>query len=265
MTIEEARAVWERFKAADQAHDAEGTAAVYAEDVALKGTPLRGRDTLRGFDAAFWVAFPDYRREYLQEVVDDDSVALVWRVTATHEGRWMGIEPTGMTLDWSGCSVFTFRGGYIAEAQAFQPDVMGQLRHEANLQLVRRCVDAENAGDLDTYAACMAPDVEVRVNGRLTQSSREGQRESTRTTLAAFPDWRRETLALTCDGNMAVLRWRGAGTHSAPWAGIPPLGNPVEFHGTSTVEVKGGLMQRVWIDMDMAGPIAQMTAREEYQ
>ncbi|MCK6565594.1 MAG: ester cyclase [Dehalococcoidia bacterium] len=129
--------------------------------------------------------------------------------------------------------------------------------------LVRRLVEAENAGDLDTYAACMAPNVEVWVNGRLTQSSREGQRESTHLTLNAFPDWHRETLSLTCDGNLAVLRWRGEGTHSAPWAGIPASGNRVEFHGTSTVEVKRGLMQRIWIDMDMAGPMAQMTSQEK--
>lgn len=263
MSIEKTRELWERFKSTDQAHDAGGTAAVYAEDVVLRGTPLRGRETLRRFDADFWAAFPDYRREYLQEVVDDNSVAVLWRVTATHQGRWMGIEPTGMALDWPGCSVFTFRDGHIAEAQAFQRDVIGQLRHEANLQLVRRLVDAENAGDLDSYAACLAPDVEIWVNGQLAQSSREGQRESTRATLAAFPDWRRETLTLTCDGNLAVMRWRGAGTHSAAWAGVPASGNRVEFHGTSTVEVKGGLMQRIWIDMDMAGPLRQMTARKE--
>ena len=258
MTIEETRALWERFKIADSAHDAEGTAAVYAEDVVLTGTPLRGRATLKKFDSDFWAAFPDYKREYLREVVSDDSVALVWRVTATHTGEWIGIEPTGLSLDWRGCSIFTIRDGHIAEAQAFQRDIIGELRREANLQLVRRLVEAENAGDLDAYAACMAPDIEVWVNGKLTQTSRESQRESTRATLAAFPDWRRETLALTGDGDLAVLRWRGEVTHSAAWAGVPASGNRVEIHGTSTVEVKRGLMQRIWIDMDMAGPLRQM-------
>ncbi|MBE7519067.1 MAG: ester cyclase [Thermoflexaceae bacterium] len=265
MTIEETRAVWERFKAADQAHDADGTAAAYAEDVVLKGTPLRGREMMKQFDAGFWAAFPDYRREYLQEVISDDRVALAWRVTATHTGEWMGIAPTGMELDWTGCSVFTFRDGYIAESQVFGGDLFAQLRREANLQLVRRLVDAENAGDVDAYAACLAPDVEIRVNGQLTQSSRGAQRESIRATLAALPDWRRETLSLTCDGDLAVLRWRGSGTHSAPWAGVPASGNRVEFHGTSTIEVMGGLMQRIRVDMDMAGPLAQMAARKEDQ
>lgn len=260
MSIEETRALWEKFKAADQARDAEGTAAVYAEDVVLKGTPLRGRETLRKFDAGFWAAFPDYRREYLQEVVEDDSVALVWRVTATHHGRWMGIEATGRALDWPGCSVFTFRDGHIAEAQVFQRDVIGELRHQANIQLVERLVESENAGDVEAYAAILAPDVEVWVNGVHTVSSRDGQRASLEAALRAFPDWHRETLGLYCDGDIVVLRWRGAGTHSAEWAGVPGSGNRVEFYGTSTVEIEGGLARRIWIDMDMAGVIRQMTA-----
>lgn len=263
MSTEETRALWERFKAADQSHDPEGTAAVYAEDVALEGTALRGRETLKRFDASFFAAFPDYHREILQEIVTEDRIAFVYRYTATHSQDWLGIAATGLKLDVTGCSVMSIRERHFAEVQTFARDVMGQLRREANLQIVRRFIDAENAGDLDTYAACLVPDVEIWVNGRLTQSSREGQRESTRATLAAFPNWRRETLDLTSDGNLAVLRWRGTGTHSAPWAGIPASGNHVEFQGASTVEIKGGLMQRVWIDMDMAGPLRQMTARRE--
>ncbi|MCO5202356.1 MAG: hypothetical protein M9925_11700 [Chloroflexi bacterium] len=53
MSIEETRALWERFKVADQAHDAEATSATYAENVVFTGTPLRsgglkaaGRDVL---------------------------------------------------------------------------------------------------------------------------------------------------------------------------------------------------------------------------
>lgn len=263
MSIEETRELWERFKSADQAHDAGGTAAVYAEDVVLRGTPLRGRETLRRFDADFWAAFPDYRREYLQEVVDDNSVAVLWRVTATHQGRWMGIEPTGMALNWPGCSVFTFRDGHIAEAQVFQRDIIGQLRREANLQLVRRLYDAENSGDIEAVLAFLADDVVVRVNGREATSSRDGYRPAAQQTQSAFPDWRHETLASFCEGDVVVVRWRASGTHSGVWAGVPASGNRVEFHGTSTVEVKGGLMQRIWIDMDMAGPLRQMTARKE--
>ena len=132
---------------------------------------------------------------------------------------------------------------------------------ESLTELVQRLYDAENAGDLDAYAACLAPDVEIWVNGRQAQSSREGQREAASATLAAFPDWRHETLSLAADGDIAVLRWRGGGMHSAPWAGVAASGKDIAFQGTTSIEVKNGLIQRVWIDMDMAGPLRQMTAK----
>jgi len=258
MSIQETRNLWEEFKAADQAHDAEAISAMYAEDVVFTGTPLRGRAALKQLDATFYAAFPDYRREYLTEVIGDDTIAFVHHYTATHTGPWFGIEPTGMRLDVTGCSVMKVRERHFLEVQIFQPDIMGALRREANLQLVRRLVDAENAGDVDAYAACIAANAEVWVNGQQTQTSREGQLASMQGSLRAFPDWHRETLSLTCDGDIAVLRWRGTGTHLADWAGIPASGNRVEFHGTSTVEVERGLMRRIWIDMDMAGVMRQM-------
>ncbi|MBK7330490.1 MAG: nuclear transport factor 2 family protein [Dehalococcoidia bacterium] len=67
MSIEETRNLWEKFKAADQAHDAEAISAIYAEDVVFTAHRApRGRETLKGLDADFCAAFPDYRREYLR-------------------------------------------------------------------------------------------------------------------------------------------------------------------------------------------------------
>ncbi|MCL4243153.1 MAG: ester cyclase, partial [Dehalococcoidia bacterium] len=214
--------------------------------------------------ATFYASFPDYQREYLTEVIGDDTVAFVHHYTATHTGPWFGIEPTGMRLDVTGCSVMKVRDGHFAEVQIFQPDLMGALRHQANIQLVERLVEAEDAGDVEAYAAIMAPDVEVWVNGVHTVSSRDGQRASLQAALRAFPDWHRQTLGIFVDGDTAVLRWRGSGTHSADWAGMPASGNHVEFHGTSTAEIVGGLMRRIWIDMDMAGVIRQMTSQEKH-
>ncbi len=128
MSVDETRAVWERFKAADQAHDAEAMKAVYAEDVVLKGMPLRGRDAVVGLDGFFFAAFPDYRREYLQDLIGDEAVAFTWRMTGTHSGRFFGVEATGHRVEHEGCSVLTVRDGFVAEAQSFGPDVLGELR-----------------------------------------------------------------------------------------------------------------------------------------
>lgn len=139
------------------------------------------------------------------------------------------------------------------------PAVVGQ----APAAVVHRLVQAEADRDLDAYAACLAPDVEVWINGRPTASSREAQRKATEATLTALPDWERETLGVHADGTMVGLRWRGSGTHSSPWRGVPASGNRVEFHGTSWCEVAEGLITRIRIDMDMAGPLGQMAPQEE--
>lgn len=129
--------------------------------------------------------------------------------------------------------------------------------------VVHRLVRAEANRDIDAYAACLAADVEVWINGRLTARSREAQRTATEATLTALPDWERETLGVHVDGTTVGLRWRGSGTHSAPWGGVPASGNRVEFHGTSWCEVVDGLINRIQIDMDMAGPLGQMSPQKE--
>ena len=117
MTIEETRALWERFKTADRTRDAELNRTVYAEDVVFLGTPLRGREALMKFDASFFAAFPDYRREILQEVVTADRIAFTYRYSATPTGEWLGMPATGLKLDVTGASMIAVRDGHFAEVQ----------------------------------------------------------------------------------------------------------------------------------------------------
>jgi predicted ester cyclase len=96
-----------------------------------------------------------------------------------------------------------------------------------------RFVEAENRGDMAAPEECLAPDVEVSLNGQLVRNTAAAQMEATRANLAAFPDRRREILAIAVDGNIGVLRWTGAGTHRGPFGGIPASGNRVTISGTS--------------------------------
>ncbi|HMO53453.1 MAG TPA: ester cyclase [Tepidiformaceae bacterium] len=258
MTIEETRALWERFKTADRTRDAELNRTVYAEDVVFLGTPLRGREALMKFDASFSAAFPDYRREILQEVVTADRIAFTYRYSATPTGEWLGMPATGLKLDVTGASMIAVRDGHFAEVQAYGPDVMTPLRREANLQLVRRLYDAENDGDLEAFLEFLAEDVSIRINGRETTSSREGYRLAAEQTQAAFPDWRHETLASQCDGDVVVERWRTSGMHSGTWGGLPASGRRIQVWGATSLQIARGLVQRIWMNMDLAGPLRQM-------
>lgn len=250
MSIEETRALWEKFKAADQAHDAEATAELYADDVVFVGTPLKGRAALRRFDGSFFAAFPDYQREFLTEVVAEDTIVFVHRYTATHSGDWLGLKATGVRLDVTGCSVMTVRDGHFSEVQIFQPDVMGQLRREANIQLAQRYYAAERARDFDSCAACFAPGLEVWANGRFARSGREAHVQHMRETFAAFPDWRVEMLSLLADGDTVVCRWQASATHSGPYGAIPATGKRIELFGTTSFEVNDGFIQFYRVDLD---------------
>ncbi|MGE3073639.1 MAG: ester cyclase [Dehalococcoidia bacterium] len=125
-------------------------------------------------------------------------------------------------------------------------------------QFFHRFVEAENAGDLEALAAMLAPDVEVWLNGDLVRTGSEAQLEATRANLAAFPDWRREVESISVEANLGALRWKGSGTHKGPFAGVPATGRRITLSGTSWAEIEHAVAKRIWIDMDMAGPLAQM-------
>ncbi|MGE0599137.1 MAG: ester cyclase [Dehalococcoidia bacterium] len=130
-------------------------------------------------------------------------------------------------------------------------------------QFIIRFVEAENDADLEALSAMLAPDVEVWLNGALVRTGRDAQVEATRANLAAFPDWRRKIESISFDGNLGALRWTGEGTHKGTFAGIQATGRRISFSGTSWAELENGVAKRIWIDMDMAGPFAQMTGRPD--
>lgn len=124
------------------------------------------------------------------------------------------------------------------------------VRREANLQLVRRLYEADNAHNPEAYGACLAIDVEVWGNGRLVRRGRGAQVEHMHENYTAFPDWQNETLALVADGDVVVARTHGSGTHSATFVGVPATGRRVEFFLSSSYEIRHGLIQRHWFDAD---------------
>lgn len=61
----------------------------------------------------FHTAFPDMTITVDHVLAEDDLVALAWTVTATHEGDWLGIPPTGTEATWSGKNVFQIECGKL--------------------------------------------------------------------------------------------------------------------------------------------------------
>lgn len=100
-----------------------------AEDL-IDHTPFgetRGRDALRETTNQLRTAFPDFSVTPHDVVADGDTVAVRMTQRGTHEGEFMGVEPTGRTFDIEAMAFVRLEDGRIAERRV-QPDVMGLMQ-----------------------------------------------------------------------------------------------------------------------------------------
>jgi steroid delta-isomerase-like uncharacterized protein len=76
---------------------------------------LRG-EALRQFFASILTAFPDLQRTVEDQLTDDiNNVITRWTATATHQGEFMGIAPTGKRFTVTGICMHRISGGKIVE------------------------------------------------------------------------------------------------------------------------------------------------------
>lgn len=61
-------------------------------------------------------AFPDMAVTIEDVIATDEDVVLRWRLTGTHEGAFMGIEPTGSAVEQIGFIQFEIQDGRIYKA-----------------------------------------------------------------------------------------------------------------------------------------------------
>lgn len=102
---------------------------VYATD-AVEHLPMgdaRGRDEIRADFDRFLEAFPDFSATVEGSVTQGDTVAMRVTLRGTHEGPFMGIEPTNRQFEVSNMVFTRIQDGKIVE-RWIQPDMHGMLR-----------------------------------------------------------------------------------------------------------------------------------------
>ncbi|ORB30227.1 ester cyclase [Mycolicibacterium parafortuitum] len=98
----------------------EGAFDVFDEIVAehyddhLPGTSP-GRESLKTYFRGLRSAFPDLRLPISQMVAEGDRVAVLNAVQGTHRGEFLGIAPTGRSVDASAFQLYRIQDGRLAE------------------------------------------------------------------------------------------------------------------------------------------------------
>lgn len=94
--------------------------------------------------------------------------------------------------------------------------------------------DAANAGDDDTAARYLSPDLAVEINGAPAIASAEQDRAVQNELLRCYPDYHREYVAGFNEGDRAAIEWRMRG--AAADLDAPPL----DVSGCSLVRCADG-------------------------
>jgi predicted ester cyclase len=92
------------------------------------GHRWEGHDGAARFYTHLLTAFPDIHFDLTDIVIGPQGVCEEARVTGTHEGRWLGYEPTGERLTWNVAIFFPwdaqrrlFKGEKVyTDAEAFR-------------------------------------------------------------------------------------------------------------------------------------------------
>ncbi|XVH33445.1 ester cyclase (plasmid) [Haloferacaceae archaeon DSL9] len=75
----------------------------------------KGRDDYREYVEIYREAFPDVEYEVDAVVAEGETVALRYTARGTHEGEFMGLEPTGKHVSVSGMEMYRVEDGQIVE------------------------------------------------------------------------------------------------------------------------------------------------------
>jgi steroid delta-isomerase-like uncharacterized protein len=92
----------------------------------------RGTEEIARYFEDVFAAVPDFHMEILAMAEQGDDVFVHWRLTGTHRGPLLGIEPTGKKLTIDGMDHFVMRDGVVASNFA----VFDQLQYARQVGMI---------------------------------------------------------------------------------------------------------------------------------
>lgn len=216
-------------------------------------------------------------------VSEDDKVATRYTVTAVHQGRFFGVEPTGKAVAFEGAGIHRVVDDKVAESWVIDDvaTIMQQLTSdlevhppglpasdgapagndiEANKALVRRWIELANAGEHDALRDVWADDLVIHA-GAAEVESFAGFRGILDPFYVAFPDIDISIEDIICERDEVVTRTMSRGTFTGEFMGKAPNGQKVEFAGVNTFRIESGRIAEEWFNDDLFTMMGQIEPR----
>jgi len=105
---------------------------------------------------------------------------------------------------------------------------------EENKAMVRRLIEALNAGNMDVMDELFTPELATQAKQGFTAFR------------SAFPDWREEIVDVVAEEDRVVGRFKCSGTHRGEMMGIAPTGRRMEVDEVYFLRVQDGKFVEFW-------------------
>lgn len=129
----------------------------------------------------------------------------------------------------------------------------------ANKAVSRRLFEAMTRGDLDAVDDLFTADATVHDPGRELRGT--GPIKAGLADLrAGFPDIVYAVEAQIAEGDLVASRFRGEGTHSGDFRGVPASGRRFRYTGILLHRFEGGRIAEFWGQSDVLGLMQQLGA-----
>lgn len=99
----------------------------YVEHNTAVPEPIRGPDGYRENVEMVHSAFSDVEVTTEHLIAEDNKVVNHWTITATHDGPFMGLDPTGKEVQFSGISIGEIEDGKVVKGWS-NVDVLGLMQ-----------------------------------------------------------------------------------------------------------------------------------------
>ncbi len=113
MSLEENKAIILSLYEADNKKDLTILDEVISPDFFDPTFRLRGPESYKQFENAFFKGFPDWIETIEDIIAERDKVWVRFTGTGTHEGEWRGLAPTGKKITFSGVQIWRLIDGKV--------------------------------------------------------------------------------------------------------------------------------------------------------